>query len=343
MNCLALSSLIATKDGLKKITEIKEGEEVYAFDMKAQKLVLKRCSGVFDNGVKDVYELETLHHSIKATSNHPFLVAVGAASGSASSPLFEPSRAKSRGWPRNETGGVACQTKPRVYIWKTLEQVKIGDEVVTLKKSEDGFECKEVVSIKLIGKEPTLDLRVEDEHNFIANGIVVHNTGIQRSGATPCGASTTTAPAGKESHGKPQNRKNLTAIVAAHNIPYAAQANISNWNDLVTKSQKAFAVDGPAFLNIFALCHRGWRYPQENGVAIAKLATDTCFWPLYEIIDGKKIKITYKPKEKKPIIDWLKTQGRFKHLLKPENEKVVKAIQENIDSEWEYLLKRSEG
>jgi len=186
---------------------------------------------------------------------------------------------------------------------------------------------------------------LERGHNFVYvcydNGAYM-NTGIQRSGATPCGASTTTAPAGKESYGKPQNRKDLTAIVAAHNIPYTAQASISHWNDLITKAQKAFETDGPAFLNVLALCHRGWRYPQENGVALAKTAVDTCFWPLYEIVNGKEYKINYKPKEKKPITEWLKPQGRFKHLFKPGNEEVLKAIQANVDVEWEYLLKRSE-
>jgi pyruvate ferredoxin oxidoreductase beta subunit len=185
---------------------------------------------------------------------------------------------------------------------------------------------------------------LERGHNFVYvcydNGAYM-NTGIQRSGATPTGASTTTAPAGKASSGKPQLRKDLTAIVAAHRIPYVAQCSISNWNDLVTKSQKAFAANGPAFLNVMALCHRGWRFPQENGVAVAKMAVDTCFWPLYEIENGKKYKINYTPKEKKPIIEWLKLQGRFKHLFKPGNEDILKSIQQDVDTEWEYLLKRS--
>ncbi len=164
------------------------------------------------------------------------------------------------------------------------------------------------------------------------------NTGIQRSGATPCGASTTTAPAGKESYGKPQSRKDLTAIVAAHHIPYVAQATISHWKDLITKAQKAFAANGPAFINVLCPCHRGWRYPQENTVEIAKLAVETCFWPLYEVENGKW-RITYRPKEKKPITEWIKSQGRFKHLLKEENKPVVEAIQKEIDESWAHLEK----
>lgn len=96
------------------------------------------------------------------------------------------------------------------------------------------------------------------------------NTGIQRSGATPAGASTTTAPAGEKSFGKPQFRKDLTQIIAAHNIPYAAQATISNWKDLIQKSEKAFETKGPAFLNVLSMCHRGWRFKQQDTVKIAK-------------------------------------------------------------------------
>ncbi len=204
------------------------------------------------------------------------------------------------------------------------------------------FAMEKVKEIKLVGKEPTLDLRVEDEHNFIANGIVVHNTGIQRSGATPKGASTTTAPAGKVIPGKVQLRKDLTAIVAAHRIPYAAQGTISNWNDLVTKAQKAFAAKGPAFLNVLAMCHRGWRYPQENTVDIAKLAVETGYWPLIEVENGTW-RFTYKPKERKPIEQFLKTQGRFKHLFTEQNKHIIAEIQKEIDDNWARLERLCEA
>lgn len=166
------------------------------------------------------------------------------------------------------------------------------------------------------------------------------NTGIQRSGATPKGASTTTAPAGKVIPGKEQIRKDLTAIVAAHHIPYAAQATISNWNDLIAKSQKAFAADGPAFINILSPCHRGWRFNMADTIAIAKLAVDTGFWPLYEVENGN-LKVTYKPKQRKPMIEWIKSQGRYKHLLKPGNEKIIEQIQADVDAMWERLDKGS--
>lgn len=179
----------------------------------------------------------------------------------------------------------------------------------------------------------------ERGHNFVYvcydNGAYM-NTGIQRSGATPKGASTTTAPAGKVIPGKVQFRKDLTAIVAAHRIPYAAQATISNWNDLVTKSQKAFAADGPAFLNVLTMCHRGWRYPQENTVSIAKLAVETGYWPLIEVENGTW-RFTYKPKQRKPIEEFLKTQGRFKHLFTEQNKHILKEIQQEIDNNWARL------
>ncbi len=164
------------------------------------------------------------------------------------------------------------------------------------------------------------------------------NTGIQRSGATPKGASTTTTPVGKVKAGKEQIRKDLTAIVAAHHIPYAAQATISNWNDLVTKSQKAFAVDGPAFINVLSPCHRGWRFPMENTIDIAKLAIETGIWPLYEVENGE-LKINHKPKQRKPVIEWIKSQARYKHLLQPDKESIIEQIQADVDAMWERLEK----
>lgn len=165
------------------------------------------------------------------------------------------------------------------------------------------------------------------------------NTGIQRSGATPCGADTTTTPAGKVFPGKLQMPKDLTAIVAAHNIPYAAQVSISHWNDLITKAQKAFSANGSSFINALSPCHRGWRIPMESAIDVAKLAVETGFWPLYEVENGKW-KLTHKPKQRKPIIEYLKVQGRFKHLFTPENQHILDNIQKSLDAYWEKLEKR---
>jgi pyruvate ferredoxin oxidoreductase beta subunit len=164
------------------------------------------------------------------------------------------------------------------------------------------------------------------------------NTGIQRSSATPFGANTTTCPAGDVIPGKPQQRKDLTRIMAAHGIPYVAQASPAHWMDLMKKVQKAFEIKGPKFMNIISPCNRGWRSRTDDAIMLSKLAVDTCYWPLYEVENGIT-KITFKPKEKKPIVEFLKPQGRFKHLFAPENELMLKKIQENIDKEWELLQK----
>ncbi len=164
------------------------------------------------------------------------------------------------------------------------------------------------------------------------------NTGIQRSSATPRGADTTTRPAGSVIPGKTEQRKDLTKIMAGHNIPYAAQASPSHWMDLVKKARKAFEMPGPKFMNIISPCNRGWRSRTDDAIALSRLAVETCYWPLYEVENGI-VKITFKPKKKKPVVDFLKPQGRFKHLFKPENEWVLNKLQEDIDSEWERLQK----
>ena len=530
MNCLSADSMIMTKEGLRKITDVRVGDMVYAFDQNTNEPVLKECSGVFDNGVKDVYELSTLHHSIKATANHPFLTV----------------RRNGRG-------------KKTVFVWKTLEELSVSDEIVALKnvpqgkpfgfnfkKAEKGdykvnkindvdipasssvelmkylglyagdgwirpkkaevgfalpqgsegrqvlidaqenifkmpvsrmeenyvyinsvnqarfidslgfnggaktktvpgwmfalpdeekegfvqglmlsdgyktgnssryvsasfellktlrlllqtmdyrvgkihrqtkpkgthcvyrellkdstygyicfsrkkkpniekypsqsryrnalienkyFDTERITKIKLVGKEPTLDLRVEGEHNFIADGIVVHNTGVQRSGATPMGADTTTAPAGKIKKGKEQFRKDLTEIMVAHKIPYVAQTIVGNWRDLTSKVEKALAIEGPKFINVLQPCRLGWSYKPETTCEIGRLAAETCVWPLYEVTSG--VYKVSKPREKKPVLEWLKQQGRFRHLSKPENRPILDAIQANIDSNWQSLL-----
>jgi pyruvate ferredoxin oxidoreductase beta subunit len=183
---------------------------------------------------------------------------------------------------------------------------------------------------------------LERGHRFMyvcLNNEAYMNTGIQRSSATPMGAHTTTSPAGSVIPGKVQWRKPLTDIIAAHRIPYVAQAAPSRWRDLMTKAQKAAAADGPSFLNVFASCNRGWRHPTDTTIDVTKLAVDSCYWPLFEVEDGVW-KLNYKPREKKPVEQWLKTQGRFRHLFQPQFRHVIDEIQAHIDAEWESLLKK---
>ena len=165
------------------------------------------------------------------------------------------------------------------------------------------------------------------------------NTGVQRSSATPCGASTTTSPSGEKIPGKETFRKNLTEIVAAHNIPYVAQASISHWADLVAKVKKAISADGPSFINILSPCPRGWNFESSETVRIADLAVQTNVWPIYEIEQGK-YKINCQPQKRKSVSEWFSAQGRFKHLLKKENEKLVDKIQNKIDEEWDGLKRK---
>lgn len=166
------------------------------------------------------------------------------------------------------------------------------------------------------------------------------NTGTQRSSATPQFADTTTTPAGKVLNGKVQVRKDLTAIMAEHHIPYAAQTTYtSNFKDLHMKAEKAIYTPGAAFLNIMSPCPRGWGYDPSELMNICKLATDTCYWPMFEVVDGQW-KLTYEPKKKLPIEDFLRPQKRFKHLFKPGNEELLVQFQNEIDKRWEELQKK---
>jgi len=168
------------------------------------------------------------------------------------------------------------------------------------------------------------------------------NTGIQRSSATPKGAATTTQPAGKVQPGKKEIRKDLTAIMIAHKIPYVAQASPSHWQDLVKKVEKALEIKGPKFMNIIMPCTLGWRFMTDQGIEIAKLAVETCFWPLYEVENGK-LTVTYKPKEKKPLVEFTEKQGRFSHLKKEKNKFIIDELQKDVDKDWQELLRKAEG
>ena len=166
------------------------------------------------------------------------------------------------------------------------------------------------------------------------------NTGIQRSSSTPEFADTSTAPAGQVIPGKQHSKKDLTDVIVAHNIPYVAQTTfIGNFKDLHEKAHKSIYTPGPAFLNILAPCPRGWRYPAEEMMNITKMAVETCVWPLYEVIDGKWV-LSYEPKQKLPIEDYLRLQGRFAHMFNPGNEGTIQKLQKTVDNTWEKLLSR---
>ncbi len=186
---------------------------------------------------------------------------------------------------------------------------------------------------------------MERGHNMLYicydNGAYM-NTGIQRSGATPRAAHTTTCPVGKVIPGKPQNRKDLAGILAAHNIPYVATASPHQPRDLMKKVRKAMAVDGPSFMLIFSPCRLGWAFPPEQAMDLCREAVATGFWPLYEVEYGKWTINEPSPKsDLAPVQPWLKRQGRFKHLFQPGNEELVSSIQADLQATWENLKKRA--
>jgi pyruvate ferredoxin oxidoreductase beta subunit len=165
------------------------------------------------------------------------------------------------------------------------------------------------------------------------------NTGVQRSGATPFAASTTTSPAGAESWGKAQQRKDMTAIAVAHHVPYVAQAAATHWHDLSVKVERAAAADGPAFLNVLTDCPVGWGHEPRLLTRVIDTAVDCLFWPLYEVVDGE-YRLTYTPPNVVPVREWLELQARFAHLLGPGNAPVVEQIQRQVDEDWAALLAR---
>ncbi len=159
------------------------------------------------------------------------------------------------------------------------------------------------------------------------------NTGVQRSSSTPYGAWTTTTP-GQD--WKKMRKKNIVEALVAHRIPYAATANIAFPEDLVRKVQKARGLKGSRFIHIYASCPTGWRIPSEMSVKIARMAVQTNIFPLYEVEEGFKYTINYKPKEYL-VREYFKLQGRFRHL----SDKDLDQIQEMVNEDWELLLRKA--
>lgn len=172
---------------------------------------------------------------------------------------------------------------------------------------------------------------------------VYANTGGQRSSSTPVGSSTTTAPAGRVSYGEKKEKKDMMAIMAAHGSPYVAQVAPNKWKDMVKKIQYGFQVEGPVFINAVSPCTTEWKFAPEDTMMVTDLSTDSLVFPLYEIIDGHELNITYRPKNVIPVIDYLGAQGRFKHLFKPENKHILDGWQTRVDRNWELLQRREEA
>jgi pyruvate ferredoxin oxidoreductase beta subunit len=172
------------------------------------------------------------------------------------------------------------------------------------------------------------------------------NTGIQRSSGTPRGAETTTSPGGKVVPGKQQFNKDLMQIMVAHDIPYTATASPAYPKDFIRKVRTGLDVDGPAFILADAPCPRGHRFDTHLSLDMSRLAIETCFHPIYEVVKGEyklnppSMKIARDPEKfRKPIVKYLEAQGRFKHVFKHEDaESIIKEIQDYTDRKWEKLL-----
>jgi pyruvate ferredoxin oxidoreductase beta subunit/2-oxoisovalerate ferredoxin oxidoreductase beta subunit len=158
------------------------------------------------------------------------------------------------------------------------------------------------------------------------------NTGVQRSSATPFGARTTTTPGDAW---KNRRKKNIIESLAAHRIPYAATVNIAYPDDLIRKFKKAKDIHGSRFIHAYASCPTGWRVPSDQTVSIARLAVQTNFFPLYEVEDGVRYTINYQGD--RSVADYLKAQGRFKHL----NADDIQMIQSMVDEDWELIRSKA--
>ncbi|MDR1110714.1 MAG: pyruvate ferredoxin oxidoreductase [Deltaproteobacteria bacterium] len=163
------------------------------------------------------------------------------------------------------------------------------------------------------------------------------NTGIQRSSATPFGANTTTSPIGSHSKGQYTWKKNMPAIAAAHGVPYVATANPAFHLDLMNKIRRAVAIEGPAYIHVYAPCPTGWRMKPELAVESGRLAVSTRIFPLYEVIEGR-YQINRKVDNPTPIADYFKAQGRFRHL----KEDDVAFITKRVNADYERLVDLAE-
>ena len=206
---------------------------------------------------------------------------------------------------------------------------------------------EEIKVVAIAGDGATFDIglqalsgAMERGHDFLYlcfDNEAYMNTGIQRSSATPFGASTTTSPAGKAKSGQMSWKKNMPEIAVAHNIPYVATACPSYPFDLIEKVKKGLAAKGPAYVHIMSVCPTGWRCDTEITIMLGRMAVETGIFPLFEVEDGK-YKMSLVPEKLKPIKDYLKLQRRFRHL-KPE---AIEAIQERVTAEYHKLLEKAE-
>jgi pyruvate/2-oxoacid:ferredoxin oxidoreductase beta subunit len=208
---------------------------------------------------------------------------------------------------------------------------------------------EDITVVGIIGDGGTVDIgfqglsaaaeRNEDFIWVVYDNEAYMNTGGQRSSATTKYAYTTTTPVGELSRGKPERKKNVPLLVAAHNVPYVATASVSFPEDLIGKLQYAQGLEGFRFIHISAPCPTGWGFNPMDTIKVGREMVLSGLWPLYEVVDGRTLSLTYKPRELKPVREVLKMQGRFRHVTDPE----VEEIQGDVTEFWERLTSKDGG
>lgn len=239
---------------------------------------------------------------------------------------------------------LTCWTLPWIHVaFENAAAVASGVEsALTILMGKGRIPKKDIHVVAIGGDGGTSDIglqalsgALERGHKFTyicVDNEAYMNTGIQRSSSTPYGAMTTTSPPGKNSIGQSTWKKNMPKIAAAHNIPYVATACPSYPYDLFAKVKKARMVNGPSYIHILSVCPTGWRIPSNLAIEYGRLAVRTGMFPLYEVENGK-YHITYKPEPLRPVSDYLKGQGRFRHLT----DDIIEKIQDRVTKEWNEL------
>lgn len=300
------------------------------FDLYAPKLVEKReffCSG--HRACQGCGEVLALRHICKALGED---VVVANATGCMEIiSTFYPHTAWEVPWIHVAFENAAAVGSGVEAALKVLRRKgKIADRYVkTVAVAGDGG----TVDIGLQSLSGAME-RGHDLTFFCLDNEAYMNTGIQRSSATPFGAATTTSPAGKASIGQKTGKKNVPEIMVAHNVPYVATACPSYPLDLITKVQKARKIKGPSYIHVFSVCPTGWRAASEQTIKLGRLALETGVFPLYEVENGKYRLTMDLPEKLRPVNDYLKLQGRFRHLM-PDD--IVK-VQEKVNQELDKLL-----
>lgn len=149
------------------------------------------------------------------------------------------------------------------------------------------------------------------------------NTGVQSSGATPLGTNTTTTPPGKASTGDPNGKKDMVALALAQKCVYVATATVGNLLDLNAKVKKALSMKGPKYLQILVTCVPGWYTDSKDTIKVARLAQQTGYYPILEYVNGELTGVAKCPTPRPPVEEYLKLQGRYKHLFKGEQGKAI--------------------